>query len=283
MSSHAGIGYRTLTMLARFLPRSFSYLIGETLAGSFYLLSRARRRLIIQNLKAALGEDREGLFRTGCSVMLNFGRNVVEVFMLPQLSRDALVAMVDVRGIERIDHVLTSGRGVILATAHLGSWEVGGAALAARGYSITTVAGIQFNPSLSPHVKKVKQDLGIDVVSSRIGLRRLIEALNRHEIVALHIDGDQFAGGIEVGFFGHRAKLAGGLAALALKTGSAILPAFAIRTGRSKIAVFIEQEIPTGDGDQEAITERIVAVVEAYIKRYPDQWCIFRRLWEDRA
>ena len=169
---------------------------------------------------------------------------------------------------------------MILATAHLGSWELGGAALAAMGYSITTVAGVQFTPALSPHMKKIKEDLGIDVVSSRTGLRRLLKALANREVVALHIDGDQYAGGTEVEFFGRRIRLPSGPAILAMRTGASILPAFAVRTGRRKLCIFIEDEIPIGDADESGITARIVRGVEDYIRRYPDQWCIFRPLWE---
>jgi KDO2-lipid IV(A) lauroyltransferase len=280
MDIRARIGYHAISLLARFLPRRVSYLIGETLAGAFYLLSARRRRVLARNLSIALGEDRPGLWRTGCRVMVNFGRNVAEVFMLPYMPLPVLIGMVEIDGKDRIDKVLESGKGVILATAHLGSWEVGGAGLAAMGYSITTVAGIQFNPSLSPYIKQVKQDLGIDVVSSKMGSRRLIRALKRSEVVALHVDGDQFAGGLEVEFFGRKARLAGGPAALALRTGAAILPVFAIRTGRRGIRIIIEKEIYTGDRDEKAITRSIVGVVEEYVRRYPDQWCMFRPLGE---
>jgi KDO2-lipid IV(A) lauroyltransferase len=147
------------------------------------------------------------------------------------------------------------------------------------GYSITTVAGIQFSPALSPYIKKIKQDLGIDVVSSTTGLRRIMKALARGEVVALHIDGDQFAGGIEVPVFGRKAVLPGGAAALAMRTGAAMIPAFAVRIAGRRIGIIVEDEIPV-TGDEKAITMTIVKVVETYIKRYPDQWCMFRPFWE---
>jgi KDO2-lipid IV(A) lauroyltransferase len=214
--------------------------------------------------------------------MLSFGRNVVDTLRLAHLGRSRLLASVDVEGRGKLDKALAGGKGAILVTAHLGSWEVGGAALAAMGYSITTVAGVQFSPALSPFIKKIKQDLGMDVVSSTTGLRRIMKALARGEVVALHIDGDQFVGGIEVPFFGRNTVLPGGPAVLALRTGAIVLPAFAIRSARGRISIKIEDEIPC-EGDEEALTRRIVEVVEAYIRRYPDQWCMFRPFWEASA
>ena len=281
MISHADIGYRLLSMLARLLPSRLSYLIGETFAGVFFLLSGARRRVIAENLGTVLGRGRAAFGRTGYRLMLNFGKNVIDTFRLPYLGPDRLLAMVDITGREKLDAALAAGGGVILVTAHLGSWELGGAALAAMGYSITTVAGVQFSPALSPFIKKIKQDLGIDVVSSGTGLRRIVKALARGEIVALHIDGDQFVGGIDVGFCGRMALLPSGPAVLALRTGSAVLPAFAVRTGGGRINIVIEDEIPAEGCDEERITRMIVEVVETYIRRYPDQWCMFRPFWED--
>jgi KDO2-lipid IV(A) lauroyltransferase len=281
MISHADIGYRLLSMPARLLPSRLSYLIGETLAATFFLLSGARRRVIAENLGTALGLRQSVFGKTGYRLMLNFGKNVVDTFRLPHLGRDRLLAMVDITGREKLDTALASGRGVILVTAHLGSWELGGAALAAMGYSITTVAGVQFSPALSPFIKKIKQDLGIDVVSSKTGLRRMMKALARGEVVALHIDGDQFVGGLEVDFFGRMARLPSGPAVLALRTGAAVLPAFAVRTGRGRIGIVIDDEIPVEGYDEARITRMIVEVVETYIRRYPDQWCMFRPFWED--
>jgi KDO2-lipid IV(A) lauroyltransferase len=148
------------------------------------------------------------------------------------------------------------------------------------GYSITTVAGVQFSPALSPFIKKIKQDLGIDVVSSTTGLRRIMKALARGEIVALHIDGDQFVGGVEVDFLGRKARLPSGPSVLALKTGAAVIPAFAVRIAGRRILIVIEDEIPLENMDEAGITRMIVEMAEDYIRRYPHQWCMFRALWE---
>jgi KDO2-lipid IV(A) lauroyltransferase len=279
MGLHTEISHRSLSLLARLLPPGVAFLIGETFAGAFYLLSPARRGVIRRNLTVALGSERTDLWRMGFRLMLSFGRGVAETLMLPRLSPEDLAHMIEVSGKERIDSVLESGRGLILVTAHIGSWEMGGAALAAMGYSMTTVAGIQFTPTLSPYIRRTKQHLGIDVVSYRSGARRIVQALSKGGIAALHMDGDQFVGGVETEFFGRRTRLPAGPAALAVRTGAAILPAFAIRTGKSRIRVFIEEEVFTGDKDEAAITRRIVAVVEDYIRRYPDQWCVFRPIW----
>ncbi len=274
--------YSFLSGLAGVLPYPVSYLLGETLGMGYFLLSGKRRRVLRQNLSVVLGTPVvRNLDATGRKVMLNFGRGVVETFMLPYLRPADLSRMVSIEGKDRLDSALQSGRGVVLATAHLGSWELAGAALAAMGYHITTVAGVQFSPSLSPLIRQMKERLGITVVSMDTGALRIARTLRHGGVVALHIDGDQFAEGVSVKYFGGDVTLPRGPAALALKTGAVLLPAFAIRTSRRHITIMIEDDVSTAAGGERDTTQRIVTVVERYVRRYPDQWCMFRPFWED--
>jgi lauroyl/myristoyl acyltransferase len=274
------IGYACLSALARFLPHSISFSLGETLAVLYFLLSKSRRRILKENLAITLGNHRAGhTTAMGLKIMRNFGRNVVETFLIPHLAPRQLESMVTITGRERMDSITASGRGVLLVTAHLGSWELAGAALAQVGYQMTTVAGTQFTPSLSPLLKAIKERLGIVVVSMDAGMLRIVRALDGGGIVALHIDGDQYMGGVQVMFFGKQVTLPRGPAALALRTNAAILPAFAIRTSRGRITILIEEEIPIEGEDELSLTQKLATVVEDYVKRYPGQWCMFRPFW----
>jgi len=201
--------------------------------------------------------------------------------MLPHLKPGELSRMVDVEGRDKLDSALESGRGVVLATAHLGSWELAGAALAAMGYGITTVAGVQFSPSLSPFIRQMKERLGITVVSMDIGALRIARTLRKGGVVALHADGDQFRDGVSVKYFGRDVTLPRGPAALALKTGAALLPAFAIRTSRRHVTIMIEDDVSMEAEDERDVTQLIATAVEKYVRRYPEQWCMFRPFWED--
>ena len=275
------------------LPHSVAYLLGETFGAAYFLLSKARRRALRRNLSIVLGAaggqpgdpagmvTKRRLDSIGQRVMLNFGRGVVETFMLPHLGPEDLSGMVDIQGKEKLDSALSAGRGVVLATAHLGSWELAGAALGARGYHITTVAGVQFSPSLSPMIRRMKERLGVTVVSMDTGALTIARTLHKGGVVALHIDGDQFADGIEVKYFDRNVTLPRGPAALAMKTGAALLPAFAIRTSRRHITIMIEDDVVAAAADERDATQRVAGVVEKYVKQYPDQWCMFRPFWED--
>ena len=281
MYTLSGIWYFGLSALARVLPPTVAYLFGETLATVCFLLSSSRRKNLAANLRVVLGDpDLPQFTMTALHVMLNFARCVTDVFMIPGLDDKRLRTCVSITGREHLDRAASRGKGVILVTAHVGSWEMGGVALAGLGYRITTVAGVQFTRGLSPYVKAMKESRGIDVVSVDGGALAMARALRRGEIVALHIDGDQYLGGIEVNFFGRPTVLPRGPAGLAMTTGAAIIPAFAISTARGKIRVCIEDEIGAEGHDEAGLTARIAAVVEDCIRRHVDQWCMFRPIWE---
>jgi lauroyl/myristoyl acyltransferase len=281
MDASARILYAILSALARVLPPAVSYLLGETLAALCFLLCATRRRNSAANLRVVLGAARTAnINRLVLRTMINFGRTIVETFMIPHISAGRIPFQADIIGRDRLESIAAGGRGIVLVTAHLGSWEIGGLFLARLGYKITTVAGVQLTRGLSPFIKSMKEECGLSVVAAEGGTLRLFRALKRGQVVALHIDGDQYLGGVETEFFGSRTVLPRGPAALALRTRAAVVPAFAIRIARGKIKVLIGDEIETGGHDESSLTRKIALAVEAYIRRKPDQWCMFRRIWE---
>jgi KDO2-lipid IV(A) lauroyltransferase len=92
--------------------------------------------------------------------------------------------------------------------------------------------------------------------------------------------------GVFVDFFGHRACTNKGLARLALKTEAPVLPVFIVREG-SLYRAEIGPEVPlikTGDKtkDVEANTQQYNDVIEAFVRRYPDQWFWVHQRWKTR-
>lgn len=273
--------YRSLSLLARLLPIEISYLIGETFALATFPLLRSRKRNLEQNLGVILGYDsspgyRKEVRKLAIATTLNFGRAVVDAFVIPYLNHKHIG--VTFSGMDYLESAVRAGKGVILVTAHLGTWELGGAILAERGYKFTTVAGTQFTNRLSPHIKAIKRSKGINVVD-HTSVLRIYRELKKGGIVILHIDGDRYLGGIRVNFFGRQTMMPRGPAALALRTGSRVLCGFAIRHSRRQIEIRITREISTQSKDEAELTQNIIDIVQSHIEKYKDQWCMFRPVW----
>jgi len=115
-------------------------------------------------------------------------------------------------------------------------------------------------------------------------LRQIIKALGRNELVALASDLARGDRGVRVNLFNRPAVFPAGPAAIALKTGVPIIPAWGRRERNNLYIAEIEAPIEvsrTGDTthDIQVTTERIVRFFERIIRREPDQWLVFLPVW----
>ena len=89
--------------------------------------------------------------------------------------------------------------------------------------------------------------------------------------------------GERVEFFGRTALLPSAHVALALRTGAALLPAFAWRENEFIVARIEEPLVlaSTGDRDSDvrAGVRQFAARLERYVKEHPEQWSVFEPVW----
>ena len=114
--------------------------------------------------------------------------------------------------------------------------------------------------------------------------RQCIRVLKDNQIIGLVGDRNFNGKGIVADFFGKPTLFPEGPAALSLKLGAAITPGFMIRNQDDTLTFRIERPIeftPTGNHqeDMQALVERYKVVFEGYIRKYPEQWYMFRRFW----
>jgi KDO2-lipid IV(A) lauroyltransferase len=91
-----------------------------------------------------------------------------------------------------------------------------------------------------------------------------------------------------VEFFGQQACTGTGLAHIALKTGAAVLPGFMLweKAERRYVLHFGPELVFARTGDAQAdivaATQQCTSAIEAWIRRYPDQWLWIHRRWKTR-
>jgi KDO2-lipid IV(A) lauroyltransferase len=94
--------------------------------------------------------------------------------------------------------------------------------------------------------------------------------------------------GVFVDFFGKAACTASGLARVALKTGAAVVPGFLLwEAAEERYVLHFGERIEfeaTGDAESDivALTQRCTGVIEAWVRRYPEQWLWIHRRWKTR-
>ncbi len=188
-------------------------------------------------------------------------------------------------GLDHLQAARDAGNGSILALAHLGTWEWGGAYLARHDFPLTSVAEIVEPPKLYEWFVENRRNAGITVYPLDGGaFGNLAAVLRDGRTVALLCDRDIAGTGVEVDFFGDRALLPAGPAVLSLRTGAPILPTAVyhgpgnLRVATIRPAVNYER---SGDlrRDVIGVTQRLASCLEALIRRAPEQWYIFSPNW----
>ena len=163
--------------------------------------------------------------------MRSYARYWMEVFRLPVIPVERLIEQTVHDGhIEDALDYLKAGRGVVFALPHTGNWDQAGAWIIHQGAgSFTTVMERLKPESVYDRFVAFREGLGMEVLPasggavSRFGI--LAERLRAGKLVCLPADRDVTGAGIEVEFFGEKARMMGGSAALALRTGAALFPA----------------------------------------------------------
>ncbi len=274
-----------LTALMASLPLSLGYFIAAVLADAHYRFFPDRRHAALANLATALPRaTRRERTQIARRMMRSYNCMLFEFFRLPHLTRRELLDSVEVEGREHLEHAVARGRGVILASTHIGNWELGAVMLAHWGYTLFAVAGVQLNRWLTPAVRETKTELAIHTVSPEDGFRRLLRALEHNDIVALMVDGDIYQHGVNVEFFGRETSFPAGPGVLAQRTGALILCGYCERLGPGRFRIRLEPALdPAQFASVQAINAAVARTAEKHIREHLDQWCIFRPLWEPAA
>ena len=264
------------------LPLGLGYALASAFTELHFRLFPARRHAALINLAAALpGSPRRERLRLVRRMMRSYNCMLFEFFRLPHMGRDDLLNAVEVVGREHLEEAVARGRGVILTCTHIGNWELAAVVLAHWGYTIHAVAGVQLNRWLSPAIRDSKSELAIHTVSHEDGLRKLLRALERNELVALMVDGDLFQHGTTVEFFGRETRWPAGPGVLAQRTGALVISGFCERSGNGRFRIVIEKALdPTTFATAAELNTAIAATAQRHILGHLDQWCIFRPLWE---
>jgi KDO2-lipid IV(A) lauroyltransferase len=273
------LSFRFIARLASATPGPGRRLIVEVCAFLFYVFSPGKRKRVAENIAAAGHAATPpvvfGVFRLHTD-------NIVEMFASSRWSDEDIRGWFEFEGRQVLNRAMAEGRGVILVTGHIGSWELGARYLQSLGYNLHVVAGVQMNTLLTGAVKEAKEKRGIEVINPDDSSRKILKALQSNGILALLVDGNVYTGGVEWPLFGRSARLPDGPVRLARASGAPVVGGYCRRVGYNRFAIHIESILGVRDleslSDEESLA-KVYGAFERFVRENADQWCIFRRIW----
>jgi KDO2-lipid IV(A) lauroyltransferase len=279
-----------LFWLAERAPRVLR--MGRGLFARFaFRFSAEIRRGTLANAERILGSDSTPAERRA------FARKVVGQFILfchdvgrsMRMDVDELLGRIEqIDGHEHYDAARRIGRGAIVVTAHMGSFEVGMAALRKQDARIHVVFRRDLFGRFERMRSALREKLGVleaPVDDGWTVWMRLRDALHNDEVVVLQ--GDRVMPGQKgrrVRVLGADMMLPSGPAKLALAAGSPIVPVLCVRTNSGKVRLCVEPAIHVnGTDDVDRAMEQLAGVFGKYLRSHGDQWLMLQPAWCDDA
>lgn len=281
------------------LPGALDRPVAEVIGTLAFLASPRARAAVVENLSVIAQADLSVIgqrdltvitladrgatpgARLARRVFVEQVRHYLETFRIMRLTPERLLAMVEIEGWGDLVRALARGRGVVLASAHLGPVVLCGQVLAARGLDVSVVVEPKAG-DLGRLVDRARSAMGIRTIETRSAMA-VVRALRRGGVVGFLADRPVTGVGERVPFFGRDALLPSAHVAIALRSGAALVPAFASREGgRLRARILAELELPrTGDRDADVRegVRRWAAVLERHVARSPEQWSVFGPVW----
>lgn len=273
------MGERIVTawfQLLALLPLPLLHLIGKLLGLLFFLLPNSHRAISARNIALCF----PGL---SCWQRLNLlrrsleetGKTIMEVPLIWCGSRKRVMELVKQKsGEEAVRDAMSSGKGMIAVSPHIGCWEMSGLYLS-NHYDITSMYRPPRYGSLASLMRNGRERLGAHLVpTDASGIKLLMQALKQGKMIGVLPDQDpRETGGVFAPFFGIPANTMTLLPKFAQKSGAAVIYCFAERLswGRGFHLRFISAP-EVGNGDMTVAATAVNAAVEECIRLAPAQY-----------
>jgi len=279
--------FKTLETVMRFLPKRLAYMLAGVLGALTFGAVSSLRRIVTGNISRVLRpeEYNDKLNKTVRGVLSSTFKNYIDMVRMPRLARDDMMRMINVTGILNLERAVSKGNGVILFTAHLGSFDTAFQVFSKYSTQLTVVVEPIKPPALLEYVTAIRSRFGINILPAVTGaLRQIIKLLRKGEMLLFVLDRDTAGARVQSHFFGRETSMPAEAVKIAMRTGAALVPVFNSRRPDGNYNLYVEPEldiIRNGNDSLAENMERIARVMEKYISRFPEQWVVLEPIWEN--
>jgi KDO2-lipid IV(A) lauroyltransferase len=175
---------------------------------------------------------------------------------------------------------------VMAPSGHFGNWEFQAVASVPLVGNVSAIARPLDNPQLDKRLVALRIATGNKVIYKQRALVQVLKAIRDGGIVAVLMDQNvQQEYGVFVDFFGRPACTTTVAAAIALKTGCALVPVRCVLQANGRYHMVYGPEVRwagTGRRDQDlvALTQHLTSIIESWVRENPEQWLWLHRRWK---
>ena len=268
----------------RWLPERLRRAIAVLVGAATWTL-RIRRKVALDNLALAFPEktpaERRRIARAAYGNLAMAALDFVTSDLLPDNAWSGAVQVDDWCG---LDALALAGKPVLVASAHLGSWELFAEAMSRRGVHLSAVVRPLSGRWNALGVENRRKS-GVELILQRGALKEMYAALRRGRTVVQLVDqSSPRRHPTLVPFFGHLATTSPALSVVAVRTGVPTYVVVAVRSeGKLRMEVSGPVPLPEGLHGSAAVLAHATEIsrrIEGFIRRYPEQWLWLHRRWK---
>ncbi len=273
---------RGVLFVLRLLPWKLSRkLIQGLFVGIGYHLGIRRKVAYTQISKVYPDWDEKKKAKVLKDMYRNMGLSVASIYLMKESQLLASCSMV---GEEYARKAYSYGKGVILATAHLGNWEAA-RIFPLKDMPMSVIVRKQRNTYFDKFHNAIRSLYGMDILDMRKGLRGIISAFQKNHMVAILMDQNAGKSGLVMDFLGFPASHWVGVAKLSLRYKVPILPGVALLTPEGNTVFTFEPVIYHPDWEDKEenypiLLKEVNEIIERYIHQYPSQWFWVHKRWK---
>ena len=276
--------YKLGTRWISSIPRPVAYALSQCIALVSYLSYKTAVFTIKSNLAIALpAASKEEIARLSMRLFRNYSKYLVDYGRFARLGKESIIGKIlHYDGRENLAAAMAMKKGIILLTAHLGNWELGGIFFGSSGLKTNVVTIQDSNSEINEARRSYREQHNVNTITigdSPFSTLEMLKALNNAEVVAMLIDRwREDLEYLETDFFGRQVRFPRGPFTLSRLTGAPIIVAFVVREGDGYKGIIEQPLIVDAEGRESDTLRTVVKILERYIIMYPDQWYNFTPL-----
>lgn len=274
--------------MIRIMPYHMAIALGRTMGVIIWAVDPFHRRIAETQMREALGNEYSRWMPL--KVFMSNGDSFIDIIKFAYMSDEKANSKVRIYGQKHLDAALSTDRGIMFISAHIGNWEVVLHIPRITGIGFSLLANKRKDAEIESLIQQVRSSGRSAILPPKGGMvARLITELKTHRHICFFIDKrGKRRNKFFCDHFGIPAPTSPAPAFVALKADALVLPVYAIKEGDTfglYFAPAVEARSFGTDADEieklresthseavQKLSDYMQAWVESVVRQHPDQW-----------